>query len=588
MLRSFNFRTLDLIPRLVTNRRDRSSVATYPLRRALVRHNLETTYVVPGDWPTKDGDAWFLDGALPAAGSDVQYLIDGAQTYKAMVEAMETADRPEHFIVVLGWQLQHDFKLPNGKTFFEIAEARATLKVPIRVLLWDNLEYLDSNVPARALNDLRTVKQLDVVCQIDDNTNLPVSNTLTSVLGKGNVSSLGSHHHKILLVSGREGLVGFCGGLDFDQNRLSYLHDVHVRVVGDAANELLKIAVQRWSHAKNDGVAATPATLTLSPPAAPQGAVSAPYWARVVQTVGNPELTGSTPNTLWRSVKRAVGAASRFIYLEDQYFWSLDLVKELVDASKRVKHITILLPAAQVTEWRTWNLRQKAIWKILELGGSGIERRIGIFQHQMGPHEFVHAKMFVMDDELALVGSANANNRGYFIDSEAAVGITDRDWTKVEGARQGQMHVIEANLARRLRIELWREHLGLDDEELFDGVGARAHWDVLPTDAKVAPYEAVNLKALMKPYADWARDEAVRRSVKAKLDKAGVGETSPGYSWVGGLIELVAMGLPPAAVPVPWDTKASPSQRAPWWEAPYADWDPGAMPEDLIVDPPHA
>ena len=70
----------------------------------------------------------------------------------------------------------------------------------------------------------------------------PIAETLAAMAGHPGVHSLGSHHHKILIVYGDEGLIGFCGGVDLDKNRLGYLHDVHLRVLGGSAKELLKIA----------------------------------------------------------------------------------------------------------------------------------------------------------------------------------------------------------------------------------------------------------------------------------------------------------------------------------------------------------
>ena len=289
MIRKFNLATPEMLPRLLTNNETEPGKARYPLRSALVRHNVETTYVIPSDWPHKDGDAWFLDGAS-AGSSDAQYLVDGPETFQAMVEAMQTADKPGHFIVLLGWQLEHNFKMADGKTFIEVAEERAHLGVRVRVLLWDNMVHRHVTVPAKALNDLRTNKNLDVYCQIDDNTKLPIRREISSAIGHGNVSSLGSHHHKILLVSGREGLVGFCGGIDPDSNRISYLHDVQVRVVGDAAKQLLKIAEERWAHAKDNGVPAAPATISIPPVTTSPFKAQTPYLTRVVETVGNPEI----------------------------------------------------------------------------------------------------------------------------------------------------------------------------------------------------------------------------------------------------------------------------------------------------------
>ena len=69
-----------------------------------------------------------------------------------------------------------------------------------------------------------------------------------------------------------------------------------------------------------------------------------------VQTVGNPDIKG-VPNTLWPAVARAVSPASRFIYIEDQYFWSLHLVKELIAAAKRVQHDGRRPHSYQIEAW---------------------------------------------------------------------------------------------------------------------------------------------------------------------------------------------------------------------------------------------
>src|SRR4051812_30348251 len=128
MLRRFNESTIDLLSRLVQGTGGTSGPSGTRLRPALVRHNVETTYVVPGDWPRRPGsETWFADEKEPEAGSDVQYLIDGHKTYDAMLDAMETADKPGHFVILLGWWLQHEFAFSGGKTFLQVARERGKL-----------------------------------------------------------------------------------------------------------------------------------------------------------------------------------------------------------------------------------------------------------------------------------------------------------------------------------------------------------------------------------------------------------------------------------------------------------------------------
>jgi len=381
-------------------------------------------------------------------------------------------------------------------------------------------------------------------CALDDNTKGWVSSFIAGLAGKTGLHAYGAHHHKILLVYGSEGLVGFCGGIDIDPNRVSWLHDAHVRVQGSAAEELWVIATQRWLTSEDEGKPPQPASISiLAPPTFPEPS-TARYLARVVQTIGNPVIEKSVSSTLWPALKRAIGLAKSFIYMEDQYFWSLDLVAALVDAAKRLRHI--------------------ALGELVKQGGKGIEEKVAIFQSRRVGHDYVHAKLFIMDDDYAMVSTANANNRGYFLDSEVAMTVAERAASDPAGTRRAEWSAIEGNFARRLRIELWAEHLGLPAEELFDGLGARVHWDALPLDAQVAPYHAINLKKYAAiQFNGEVREDWLR--MKEEADKNGDELFVP------------APGPPPT-----WD----PDEDAkPWWEAPYDEWEPKSPKGDSVIDP---
>lgn len=519
-------------------------------RTALVRHNVETTYVVPGDWPI-DGSTWFHDGVAPSTGSKAEELIEGQEAFPAMLAAMRTATKPGHFIVLLGWALDPTFVFADGKTFLQAVEERASLGVPVRVLTFWGGGHID------ALNALRKKSlappasgNLDVYANVDTNTRLPVGRqkgrirglilpTLASYLHQA--TTLGSHHQKILLVYGDDGLIGFCGGIDIIPDRLTNLHDVHVRLTGGAAVSLWKIAEKRWAHAKHGSTAPTPPSISNLAPASFTPPNPAPQMARVVQTVGNPDIK-NVPDTLWPAVKRAIQEAKRFIYIEDQYFWSLDLVKELLDASKRLKHITILLSFEAQSEFPAH--RHRALKALQRYGGPGIEKRIGIFALKRGMRNYIHSKMFVFDDEYAIIGSANANNRGYFVDSEVAAGTAEYGWTDPKGARGGIWSSTELNFARRLRIRLWSMHLALPPEEVLDGVGSRVHWEMPLPSALVTPYESINLREYFRQHMQ--HEEAFKH-----WDTHG------------------RLGVEPT----------EPYQSAPWWQAPYDDWAP--RPEDI-------
>jgi hypothetical protein len=63
-----------------------------------------------------------------------------------------------------------------------------------------------------------------------------------------------------------------------------------------------------------------------------------------------------------------------------------------------------------------------------------------------GWHSGVHAKTLVVDDELAIIGSANVNQRSFTNDSETSLIVFDDDEKK-------------DSFAKRLRIAIWKEFI---------------------------------------------------------------------------------------------------------------------------------
>ncbi|KAL4940128.1 hypothetical protein BDV06DRAFT_224370 [Aspergillus oleicola] len=80
---------------------------------------------------------------------------------------------------------------------------------------------------------------------------------------------------------------------------------------------------------------------------------------------------------------------------------------------------------------------------------------------------YVHGKVCIVDDRLAICGSANINDRsqvGYH-DSELAIVVEDQDF--IDSTMNGKPYRA-ARLAATLRRQLWREHLGLLPAQDYD------------------------------------------------------------------------------------------------------------------------
>jgi phosphatidylserine/phosphatidylglycerophosphate/cardiolipin synthase-like enzyme len=154
-----------------------------------------------------------------------------------------------------------------------------------------------------------------------------------------------------------------------------------------------------------------------------------------------------------RAYMKAFGRARSFVYIEDQYLWSIDATRALCAALRANPelHCVLVIPrypdpagmlgaASRFGRWRVERALARA-------GGD----RVAVYdlENDEGTPIYVHAKVCVVDDHWMTVGSDNLNRRSWTHDSEICCAIIDAD-----GA-----------LPRETRVRLAHEHLGLNDED---------------------------------------------------------------------------------------------------------------------------
>jgi phosphatidylserine/phosphatidylglycerophosphate/cardiolipin synthase-like enzyme len=83
----------------------------------------------------------------------------------------------------------------------------------------------------------------------------------------------------------------------------------------------------------------------------------------------------------------------------------------------------------------------------------------------LGPRSYVHAKTWVFDDELAIIGSANCNRRGWESDSEVVAAVLDKPAS-----------LKAPSFAQALRTVLWARHLGIPEETARSSSAAFQFW----------------------------------------------------------------------------------------------------------------
>ena len=127
---------------------------------------------------------------------------------------------------------------------------------------------------------------------------------------------------------------------------------------------------------------------------------------------------------------KVIGRANSLIYLEDQYLWATDVVRCFADALRRNPrlHLIAVIPRYPDQDGRLAlppNLigRKQALDELRAAGGA----RVGVYgiENHAGTPIYVHAKVCVVDDVWATVGSDNINLRSWTHDSELSCAVLD-------------------------------------------------------------------------------------------------------------------------------------------------------------------
>jgi phosphatidylserine/phosphatidylglycerophosphate/cardiolipin synthase-like enzyme len=367
--------------------------------------------------------------------------------------------------------------------------------VDVRVLLWDTYT-LPSQPTPNPKNVQDILESFGIRCLLDDSHKGLLNHPLMA------------HHQKTAVVDSR---LAFVGGIDmmvendgdFDRwdtkghpyhTRLRVgkdgkmphsWHDVHVLFGGPAVGDVERNFRQRWNalvelHQRDSSLllpepsAQVPEVATHTRRSTSRGKA---VRLQVTRTIPKGIYSFAPEDgiaTILETYQRAFAQAKRFIYIENQYFWRRtflgfenpglglphpdmeELMRLLAEALARGVVVVLLLPdnpnvGREFTDEGLkflWELAPQAVangtLQVYTLGSSLQEKGQTLYRSI-----YVHAKTTIVDDVWLTLGSANLNNRGMRDDTEMNVAIA------------------HSEMARRLRILLMAEHVGLCDEDVL-------------------------------------------------------------------------------------------------------------------------
>ena len=366
--------------------------------RKLPRPRGRPALVAPGaDGP---GASWAVRTALalgqgaPAAYHDLHVHADGRAALAALWQSVE---RAEHSIDLSTFIIGRD---AVGFELIERLGAKAREGVRVRVLL-DGLGSLMRSRP-----NLRPLRAAGVQFR------LFVPPLHSPLKGRTNLRN----HRKMLIADGaRETQRLWCGGRNLaceyfegTSNEAPW-HDLTFDLRGPAVRQAAGLFEHDWAFANNIAPSVAPGVASAAP---------APPARSLNSGAASAQLIASGPDqaddTVYALLVTATYRARRRIALATPYFVpDAALLMALCMAARRGVLVDLLLPARSNHPLSDM-ARNRALRTLAAAGG-----RIWFAPRMM------HAKLTVIDDMLALAGSANLDSRSLFLNYELMMAFHD-------------------------------------------------------------------------------------------------------------------------------------------------------------------
>jgi cardiolipin synthase len=320
-----------------------------------------------------------LGEASPLRAGEVEVFVDGASAYRAILAAVAAARHHIHLEYYI-WEPDTMGTLLRDRL---IERARAGVKVRV-VLDGSGSHHLTRKfiAPLRAAG--ADVAWFNPVRLRTLRLRRPDFRT----------------HRKIIVC---DGLVGFTGGMnitDAQSASLSknYWRDTHVRIAGAAVWPLQRLFMEDWNFAAS----------TLCPIDAHSFPAAGPDGTHLVQVIGSgPD---SDAFAIHKVLFAAINQATERLWLTTPYFVPDEpLVAALVNAGLRDVDVRLLVP--KKSDSLLIDLAARSYFP--ELLSAGVR----VYEYEA---RFIHAKTVVCDSDLAIIGSANLDNRSFRLNFEVA------------------------------------------------------------------------------------------------------------------------------------------------------------------------
>jgi len=414
----------------------------------------DISFVASGSYPTR-------------AGNSVRPLIDGEPAFRRICEAIETAQQSIWVTVTFLWAA---LEMPDGRgNTFDVLDRAARRGLDVRLIFWrpdPETEWFQRNAFWGSAAHVGLLESRRSGVKIRWDRAHP---------------GFCQHQKTWLIDAGAEMEIAFIGGINLNPHSMvapghsgeGHNHDVAVELAGPSVVDVHHNFVQRWNEASErsaeNGRWGTGSDANLRHP------VRVPFdrgnaAVQIQRTIHSGRYLDGQSTPGGRSYDIASGERSNFdqycaaidaarfsIYMENQYIDVPEIADCLLRALRRGVYVTLLMPAKPeirlpISPERRAFLDARSEFGRFEqfmlagIAGLGVDGQ----RHPV----YVHAKLMLVDDAWATVGSCNLHRFSLFGNSEMNVAFA------------------EPGTVRSFRCELFREHLdrdtsGMSDREAF-------------------------------------------------------------------------------------------------------------------------
>lgn len=457
---------------------------------------------------------WFLASAGRRTESNrVEILVDGATYFERLQLKLSAMSSRNDELYLAGWRISSEQLLRPNNPNSSIGEWCRVLVAnhkKVRAMIYGSalqagLGVLRIQIPAFPSKDNASF--------VDE-----LNRAGGEAILDGRLALYGSQHQKFVIVrSETDGDCAFVGGIDFTFDRydnashsspagrqteppmpvrvpqgawwnpLTWVtianvdvsmpgwHDAQVLVEGPAVTDVWQCFKDRWNDANRHGFVGTPSPLGTTPK---QRGGTGTHDVQVLQTIPCGGVFAHAPDgeqSVSQATLRAIRQASKFIYIEDQYFWPSPVSRALGEAAGRGVHIIVVFSRdfdVPVLGYVHKKMRAEALAAIESVDRSKLH---AFYLERPADKKqiYVHSKLMIFDDLFALVGSANLNHRSHTNDTEMQLGIFDR---RIRTVNINGVPSEVGNSIHDTRTEIWSEHLGVPEEAVSDALKGLSEW----------------------------------------------------------------------------------------------------------------